>query len=477
MKKTLLILSIGLLASCKKSFLDLAPISNANVQAFYKTPNDIMVAVNACYASLQLDGQYRYAYWQFGEVRSDNTYNWDGAGNFPDAEIDQFKETSANAIITAAWEDTYHGIQLCNVVLNRINGVTMSDALKNQYIGEAEFLRALMYFNLVRIYGEVPLVTKETSSVSEGYSETRMPVEDVYAQIVADLTDAAQKLPVSYSGADIGRATKGAATGLLGKVYLTQGMYDKASSTLQQVISSGNYHLLANYADLWNTANANNAESLFEVQFKKGGTGTGSNYYEQFAPRNSGTAVTGLGFAQGRSLPTPDLDTSYENGDTRKDASIAESYVLNGDTVYDRYTLKFRDQPFIDGDADNHWPVLRYADVLLMYAEALNEQNHAPNQQAYDAVNQVRARAGLHPLAAGMSHDAFAQAVSHERRVELAFEGQRWFDLVRTGQALQVMNKHFAGSITVQSYQLLFPVPQTEVSVNPDGIKQNPGYN
>lgn len=464
------------LGSCKKSFLELAPPSNANVNSFYKTPQDIEQGVNAAYGSLQLDGQYKYAYWELAETRSDNSMNWDGAGNFPDAEIDQFKETSANAIITSAWVDTYHGILLCNVVLDRAGGVPMDETLRGRYIGEAKFLRALMYFNLVRIYGDVPLVTSETKSVTEGYAQTRVPVAKVYDQIIADLSDAEQKLPVSYTGANIGRATKGAAKGLLGEVYLTKKDFANAQTKLKEVIDLGAYSLLPNYADLWKTVNANNMESLFEVQFKKGGLGTGSNYYLQFAPRNSGTVITGLGFAQGRNIPTNDVANAYESGDLRRSASLADSYVMNGTTINDKYTLKFRDVPYVDGDADNHWPVLRYADVLLMYAEAINEKNGGPSPEAYSALNSVRARAGLTAATAGLSHDAFALRIEHERQVELAFEGHRWFDLVRTGRALAVMNAHFAGAITVQPFQLLYPVPQSQVTINPDGIKQNPGY-
>jgi hypothetical protein len=402
--------------------------------------------------------------------------NWDGAGNFPDAEIDQFKETSANSIITSAWVDTYHGILLCNVVLDRIAPIAMDETLRSRYIGEAKFLRALMYFNLVRIYGDVPLVVSETKSVAEGYAQTRVAVASVYDQIIADLSDAEQKLPVAYTGANIGRATKGAAKGLLGKVYLTKKDYANAQTKLKEVLDLGTYSLLPNYADLWKTANANNAESLFEVQFKKGGLGTGSNYYLQFAPRNSGTVITGLGFAQGRNIPNTDISKAYETNDLRKNISMAESYVMNGTTINDKYTLKFRDVPYIDGDADNHWPVIRYADVLLMYAEAVNEKNGGPSAEAYTSINSVRARAGLPVLASGLTHDAFALAVEHERQVELAFEGHRWFDLVRTGRALTVMNAHFAGTITVKPFQLLYPVPQSQVTINPDGIKQNPGY-
>ena len=245
-----IILPVLALASCQKNFLTLSPPSNANAQSFYKSASDMQVAVNAAYAALQLDGEYKYAYWTLAEVRSDNSLNFNGAGDFPDADIDLFNDDPSNAIITQAWNDTYHGIQLCNVVLHRITPVPMSDSLRNQYTGEAEFLRALMYFNLVRMFGDVPLVVTETVSVSEGYSQLRTPVAAVYNQIVKDLTDAAAKLPVAYTGADIGRATRGAALGILGKVYLTEGNYDSAATCLKAVIDLGRYQLMTNYADL-----------------------------------------------------------------------------------------------------------------------------------------------------------------------------------------------------------------------------------
>ncbi|MGV3504027.1 MAG: RagB/SusD family nutrient uptake outer membrane protein [Adhaeribacter sp.] len=478
MKNTIFILGlVSLLAgACSDDFLDKAPLSNANVQNFYRDGKDMEVAVNAAYATLTLEGQYRYANWQVGEVRSDNTWNVEVGGNLPDAELDLFKTSASNSIVNVSWNDHYRGILLCNVVLDRIGAVTMDPALKSRFEGEVKFLRGLMYFNLVRIFGDVPLVLHETKSVEEGYAQVRVAAAQVYDQIVKDLDEASQVLPEKYTGKDIGRATKGAALALLGKVYLTRKDYPAAAARLKQVIDQGTYQLVPVYANLWGPANDNNIESLFEVQFKKGATGTGSSFYSQFAPLNSETAVTGLGFPSGRNLPTPDLVSAYEPGDLRKASSLAESYVKNGVTVPDPYTLKFRDQPFAAGDADNNWPVLRYADVLLLYAEALNEINQGPTQEAYDLVNAIRRRGDLDPLPSGMNQAAFFAALQQERRVELAFEGHRWFDLVRTGRAVTVMNQHFQGLVTVDAHHLVFPVPQAQVNVNPKGIPQNPGY-
>lgn len=256
--------------SCEKNFLDLSPISNPSVASFYKTNNDIEIALNAAYGSLQRNGQYRYAYWNVGEVRSDNATTFEGGGNLADAEIDQFKEGSSNSILNSMWLDTYNGILLCNVVIERVEKVAIDENLKKRFIGEAEFLRALMYFNLLRTFGDVPLVLKETTSVQEGYDQGRVATSEVYAQIIKDLSDAETRLPGTYAGKDIGRATKGAAQALLGKVFLTKGDYAAAATKLEEVISEGSYQLLPDYASLWISSNGNNAESIFEVQYKKG---------------------------------------------------------------------------------------------------------------------------------------------------------------------------------------------------------------
>lgn len=474
---TFILGSFCLLASGCSDFLDRAPIDATNMKNFYRNASDMQAALTAAYGMLTNNGEYGYAYYNVAEVRSDNTMNWEGGGNLPDAELDQFKMSSTNEIIRVMWVDTYRGILACNTVLDHISAAEMDDALRQRFIGEARFLRALQYFNLVRTFGDVPLVLSETKSVDEGYSHARVASAEVYAQIIADLTEAEQKLPVSYTGNDIGRATRGAAKALLGKVYLTIKDFAKAKDKLQEVIGQGTYKLLDDYAALWPVANANNQESIFEVQFKKGGTGTGSSFYSNFAPRNSGSSVIKVGFAGGRNNPTTDMIAAYEKGDIRKNLSLSEGYTDNvtGKYVADPYTLKYQDTPFTDGDADNNWMVLRYADVLLMYAEAVNEAT-GPSTEAYDAINAVRKRAKLAPLPTGLSKAAFALAAEHERQVELAFEGHRWFDLVRTGRAVAVMNQHFKSTV-VQDFNAVFPIPQTQIDINPAGIKQNPGYN
>lgn len=485
-------LACSLLASCGKEFLDLSPDSQVGVTNFYRTSSDFTNAVNGAYSSLQAGGQYG-DWYVFSEITSDNTTNPLSGSVTDQDEFDKFYVRSTNPFLEARWNSSYQGIARCNAILDRIDAVTMPETLKTQYKGEARFLRALMYFNLVRIFGDVPLVVNEVKSVSEGYTQGRVAVDQVYEQIIQDLGEAETALPLRYTGNDLGRATSGSAKALLGKVYLTRQNFAAAATKLKEVIDTREYSLLPNYAEVFRAGNGNHAESVFAVQFKKGGLGEGSNYANNFAPEFSSNNVVSLGSTGGNNIVTPDVESAYETGDTRKAASMASSYTRPDRTVVNvRFTRKFLDVPAQNNDSDNDWPVIRYADVLLMYAEALNERGFTAGGEAFTYLNQVRTRAGLpaktagNPVAALQVADqaAFRLAMEQERRVELAFEGHRWFDLVRTGRAVAVMNAHFArynirvGTrlVTVQPYQLLMPVPQNQINVNPGQITQNPGH-
>lgn len=479
---TFIIGAILLLSSCGKDFLDLKPVSQTSVVQFYRNASDINIALIGVYDALQRPGQYGNQ-WKFAELRSDNT---DAGGGAPeDIDIDLFRVSVTNGSIEASWRDNYIGISRSNTVLNRIQPIEMPVQLKNQYIGEAKFLRALMYFNLVRLFGKVPLVVTEITSSADGYSYGRNEVAEVYAQIVNDLKDAEDKLPLSYTGASIGRATKGAAKGLLGKVYLTNGNYPEAVAKLKEVIDLNIYSLLPKYSDVFLVTNEYNKESLFEVLFKGGGTGEGSEFVNRFYPRGDIGGQVGIGQGADANRPTADMLAAYEKAgnviiDQRYFASMDTSFrANNGTTVKVRFIKKFFSIPFLPFDADNNWPVLRYADVLLMYAEALNEANKAPNDIAFTNINLVRQRAGLPALSNSLDYQGFQLAVEKERRVELAFENQRWFDLVRTGRALTVMNDHFRRlniNTVMEPFHVIYPVPKSQVDINPSLIKQNPGY-
>ncbi|WP_128544893.1 RagB/SusD family nutrient uptake outer membrane protein [Larkinella soli] len=466
------------LSSCKDQFLALSPVSQASTATFYRSASDMINALSGAYGALQFNGQYGQFY-VVSEIPSDDTTPVLSGSVTDQDEFDKFYLRTTNPFLLARWSDGYRGIYRCNAIIGRIGGVTMDETLKNRIVGEAKFLRALMYFNLVRVFGDVPLIVQEITDVQEGYNFARTPAAEVYNQIIKDLTEAEGVLPATYTGADVGRATRGAAKSLLGKVFLTQKKYAEAAGKLKEVIDAGTYDLLPNYADLFRAANKNSKESVFEVQYKKGNLGEGSPFANAYAPENSGNAVIQFG-GGGNNRPMPDLINSYEPGDLRKDVSLATSYVNAGGVKVDyNFVRKYRDTPTVNGDAEDNWPVIRYADVLLMYAEALNETGKTAD--ALPLLNRVRKRAGLadRTAADAGSQAAMRLALEQERRVELAFEGHRWFDLVRTGRALDVL-KAKAQAIGIKTSltenNLIFPIPQSQIDINPSKIKQNPGY-
>jgi len=475
----LLALVVFIASSCKKSFLDLQPVSSASSGNFYKTAADIKVALNGAYAGLQAGGISTNSY-VFGEISSDNTYPVASGSVTDQDEFDRFYIRTTNPYVSGRWNDGYNVITRVNTVLEKIDPVEMDAATKKQYIAEAKFLRAYVYFELVRTFGDIPLVTKSlTSSLNEAYDYGRNPAGEVYAQIEKDLSEAEVDLPVSYTGADIGRITKGAAKALLGKVYLTQNKHDDAATKLKEVIDLNVYDTVP-YPDIFDITKKNGKEAVFEIQFAAG-MGEGNPWPNTFAPQNSGNAVIAFG-GGGNNRPTQDLIDAYEPGDIRKDYSLATSYVnASGQTIQDVYVRKYRSNPAINNDNANNIPVIRYADVLLMYAECLNEQGYNAGGDAMKYLNMIRKRARLSEKTGADIPDqaAFRLAIEQERRVEFAFEGQRWFDLVRTGRAITVINSK-ANEINlvapITQNNLVAPIPQSQVEINRDKIKQNPGY-
>ena len=360
-----------------------------------------------------------------------------------------------------------------------------------------KFLRAFHYFNLVRQFGAVPLRLEVTKSPADAPSAGRATVDAVYAQIMADLEAAAGDLPDAsqYAAADKGRVSNGSANALLGEVYLTLKKYDLALAALRKVTG---YGLMSTYASIFTPANKNNMESIFEIQYySTAGTNLSSNFMYQFAPFNSGTAVTqdpgtNLSFNSGWNIPTTDLTRTYEPDDLRKSVSLAEGFTESAGYVAVPYITKYNHGFVQPGQTNVNFPVIRYADVMLMIAECLNEQSFAANGEAFELLNQIRLRAGLLPKTAGNSNPAlnissqlaFREAILQERRVELAFENHRWYDLVRTGKAVEVMNAHGqeeiakapaqfpAGAYVVTPAKILLPIPEREVIL--DNLDQNP---
>ena len=469
-----LIVTSTLFVSCSDEFTLLAPHSQRNVDNFYQTKTDYETALSGVYDALQSGGAYGNqsdiatggtgGYWMMTEMRSDNT---DQGGDVTGlaaavAQLNEFAETSLSEYTLGAWMGSFQGVARANTLITRIKSADLDNSFKDQVTGEALFVRSLFYYNLAMLFGNIPMPLEEILETNP--KQTQLTQTQVFTQLVTDLTDAAGKM--SGTRSQFGRASKWSALTLLGRVQLHLGNNSEAASALNQVINSGEFSLLSNYANLWGPTNENSEESIFEVQFVSGGFGEGSGFTNSFSP--SADLQTGEG--GGRNRPTIDMSRAYETGDLRYKVSMDTLYVLNGDTTYQRHVKKYESNPFSNFDADNNFIVFRYADVLLMAAEALGE-----GAQAYSYINQIRTRAGLSDISAS-TPGSFEDKLLQERRVELAFENHRWYDLLRFGTAVSTMNAQFAQqgfSITINENNLLFPIPQREVDL---GLTQNPGY-
>ena len=376
------------------------------------------------------------------------------------------------------WRASYQVIARANLSVTRIPEVSMDETLKARLIGEAKFLRALSYFNLVRLFGGVPLVLEPESDIDE-YLVPRATETAVYDQIIADLENATESLPKTFSGSNKGRATKGAAMGQLAKVYLTMGTWDMAAGYCEDIMDLNVYGLWDDYKDNFREANKNGKESLFEVQFYAG---------EQ--PENSQIVISALPSiyafpaAVGIILPTEDLLNRFDSGDYRYDVTFFEEYSYFGNNTFDPHIWKHWDQdvyePGETGQSGANFPVMRYAEVLLMYAEALNEVHQGPTQEAYDAVNRVRERArngvpDVVPDLQNLSYEEFRDAVLNEKRLETVNEGHRWFDLKRTGNLVEYLNRAKGAKADPQPYHYRMPIPQREMDLNPN-LEQNDQY-
>lgn len=477
-KTTLLAFVVLLMAGCKKSFLELAPISNANVNLVFKTKADFNLAVNNAYAALYTIYAPKGAMAFTGELMSDNATVSTLAisGSFTIVDQQAFRDYSISANNSGVynfWVDHYTSIYQVNILLDKIAGADLDAAYKKQVVAEMKFLRALYYFNLVQLFGPVPLVNKVITD-QEAYAMKRSAVADVYQFIIDDLKAAATDLTDPGGEPAAGRANKGAAKTLLGKVYLTKGDKALAATTLMEVYSTyGNgakYDLLPSFASLWGNSSAakNTKESIFEIQYQGGVGNPYSSYWPAFAPFEN-FSITKYG--GGMNMVTDDLYNEYEAGDVRRDLSFYTGYTKNNIFVPIKFSKKWVDlTAALDGGAEacnNNFMILRYADLLLMLTEATGDVQY---------LNKVRARAGLSSYGAANYpgiYNTVDLAVEHERRMEFALEFHRWFDLKRTGRAVTVLS---AKGKSINQNKLLLPVPQYAINQNPNLLPQNSGY-
>lgn len=486
------ILAIVALSSC--NFLEREPWDSVDTSNGFQTQADAVAAVNAAYQPLQWAKIYNMRIWTLDIIAGNSVV---GAGGGEDGietvEMSNFIADADNFTALDLWRGPSPGILRCNFVLQNVPKMDIQDEMRNRLLGEAHFLRAHYYFLLVRLFGEVPLTTEPLTSDSELLS-ARAPVSDIYALIESDLRAAIQMLPAksSYSATDIGRATKEAAMAELMRVLLT---YQPDNSRYEEVISLSNqitamgYKLADNYSDLWNPEKQNGVESIFEVQYY------GKTNYDFWSnenqcswlstftgPRNSGMAAGGYGWNQ----PTAEFVSQYEDGDLRKEKTIfytgcptfdgitySSSYSTTGYNVRKFLLTKAQSPDY--NTSNQNWVVTRYADVLLMKAEALNELGRTTLSE--EPLYEVRRRAGLTDRSKieGLTQAQMRDKIIHERRMELAFEGQRWFDMLRYKDNYALDFLHSIGKTNATQKHLLFPIPAQEIEANPL-LTQNPGW-
>jgi hypothetical protein len=444
--------SILALGSCKK-FLDLKPIDSPTENNFYVDEKGLQGGLTACYDALQDSGLYNLNLLTLTEIRSDNMEDNDqGASGGVRYQIESFAERPDNTLVTETWLAHFRAIYRCNVILSRAPEIIMDSTRKKQIVGEASFLRALNYFNATRLWGKLPLITKPQSS-AEARSNTRADTAAIYNQIISDLTLAVNNLPTTWPDAQRGRATSYAAMGLLAKVYLYQKKWDLVVSTIQPLITAINAGAIVGLVPqplTFPNAMKTSKDIIFAARFLSGGICESVNQNNRFRNTGGNNAII---------LP----QSLFEANDNRK-ALVAPTSAggerpgkYNGTQVNNETSMDI--------------PIVRCAEAMLIYAEALNEISYG-NAAAFTALNAVRTNAGVTALTtATLTNQAsFRTAVYKERRLELALELDRWFDIVRTAQMPTIFP-------LVSGFRRYYPVPQTEIqNITNQAGWQNEGY-
>jgi len=517
-----------------KDYLTAPEPAVTQISEFFINAEAAKQNVTACYVPLMWEyNKTYYSEWFIGDIVSDDALK--GGQNVNDMssayDMENWKTTANNQLLLDYYQAQYQGIGRCNLAIKYISEMEVDEdltqRLKDRFIGEAEFLRAYYYFRLLRVFGGVPLTTEVLDEASK-WKQPRATVEEIFAQIEKDLVDANTKLWLrsEYSASDLGRATKGAAQAMLLKtnLYKASPYWNKylntdattyataAKAWGDSVVLSGEYALNTVYADNFLFANENNQESVFEIQYAEvpwgdfgdntGGNGFTAGSFTQVLTRSRSSLIGG---GWGFNHPTQNLYDEFEEGDARREAAILvpdeskienkmEEYYLGTKMLSNKYAL-------YDVYPDRTWPLhysrgplnnkqIRYSDVLLMRAEAALISGD--NVTAENDLNTVRQRAGMkdfghYSIALNGTEIATAtleQAIKHERRVELAMEGHRWFDLVRWGNTKAHMDAYAATEtadarshmgVFVEGKHELFPIPATERELNPD-LTQNEGY-
>ena len=462
MKKICVALALIVSVSSCKKFLDEKPVSNLIEQDYYRNTDEVETGVIACYDGLQKVYDIEF---KLTEIKADNTSGLSLEGDW--GAIKFFRDSPSNFFLADFWQRSYNTIARCNLVLKYLENVT-DPAKQTSFRGEVLFIRSLMYFNLVRLYGDVPLLTSSIN-FEEFEKFKRVSTAEVYTQIKKDLLQSIDGCPAAWPAAQVARVTKGASQALLGKVHLTLRDYAAAKAQLQPLVGStfdgGTYTLNPGYAAIFSTGSEMSKEILFAVRYKASANSEGNSFSYEYSNNGDARNVKA-------SLPYQAL---FEASDLRKATTFNAANGL---------ATKFLDATAPQRDAGNDFPVIRFADVLLMYAEASNELA-GPAADVLLPLNKVRARAvaSTYTLATLGTKENARSLIFKERKLEFGFENQRWYDLVRMDPAttISILNSYLAATgnanITVPAYRLIFPIPQTEIDLSKGNLVQNPGYN
>lgn len=478
--------AVGGLVSCADEFLEKAPKGELTSENFFQDANQAEQAVNAIYAHLRSFNVHVFSYIGITDIASDDA----DKGSVPgDAgflqDINDFTFDANNTAVNGIWSGYYQGIFRANQVLTNVPDIQMEEELKTRLLGEARFLRAYFYFFLVRTYGDIPLIDRPLNP--DEYQQARVPAAQIYDFIEEDLTFAIANLPEKseYSATDLGRATSGAAKAYLAKVHLYQEDFAAAFQLAQEVINSGEYELYPNYEAIFRREGEHSSESIFEVSTVGLEQGGGASQFNEVQGIR-GNPNNGWGF----NSPSADLIAAYEENDPRLGATV----IINGDTLSTGEVVKadpnmganarFSKKAWIPerppigfGNSGANIRLFRYADLLLIAAEAANELGNSA--EALNYLNQVRERARqgdstILPDVTTTDQAELRNAIWQERRVELAMEQHRYFDLVRQGQAETVFN-NLDINWTPNKHEV-FPIPQAEIDISGGTLTQNPGY-
>lgn len=482
---SVVVLTILLLSGCS-GLLDKKPLGQLTSDNFFETEEQAIWAVNAIYNHLRDWQVHVFSYIGLTDIISDDA---DKGSTPTDAnfllDIDDFSFDPGNIAFSSVWTGYYQGVYRANLVIAEVPEMEVIEPeLQQRLLAEAKFLRAYFYFNLVRWFGDVPLITRPLEP--DEYKQGNTAASDIYQLIISDLNEAINALPSRSDQAseDQGRATKGAAQSLLAKVHLTLGEFGASRDLLEEVIQSGEYALLDNYGTIFLPEGENSAEIIFEVMTVALETGGGGSQYNEVQGVR-GTPNLGWGFNR----PSDDLVSAYETGDPRREATIlyvGEVLPDGSDVVQDnpnilneRYNQKAWVPDHAGGNENGPGNIrlMRYADVLLMAAETWNETGNSEKAKEY--LNAIRSRARRNnpfilPDITVSDQDVLRQLIWDERRVELAMEQQRWFDLLRQGQAASIMQAVGKG-FEVGKHELL-PIPQNEIDLSGGLLQQNAGY-